>query len=96
MTGCEKYIGLIPVAQTNADTIIVCIKDVLQSMNLRIQDACGQCYDGCLIMIGNKNGFAAHIKKLNEKYLLTHCDGHSINLAARDTIKKYSLAERHT
>ena len=29
-----------PVAQTNADTIVVCIKDVLLHMNLRIQDAC--------------------------------------------------------
>ena len=35
-----------PVAQTNADTIVSCIKDVLLRMNLRIQDARGQCYDG--------------------------------------------------
>ena len=41
MTACEKYIGLMPVAQTNADTIVVCIKDVLVLMNLRIQDARG-------------------------------------------------------
>ena len=36
--------------------IVVCIKDVLLRVNLRIHDARGQCYDGCSTMIGNKNG----------------------------------------
>ena len=39
----EEYIGLMLVAQTNAGTIVVCIKEVLLYMNLRIQDACVQC-----------------------------------------------------
>ena len=43
MKVCEKYTGLTPVAQTNADTIVVCIKDVLLRMNIRIQDARRQC-----------------------------------------------------
>ena len=55
------------VAQTNADTIVVCIKDVLLCMDLRIRDAHGQCYDGCSIMTGSKNGVAVQIKTLNEK-----------------------------
>ena len=38
---CEEYIVLMIVAQTNADTIGICIKDVLLCMNLRIQGACG-------------------------------------------------------
>ena len=37
----QEYIGLMPDAQTNADKIVVCIKDVLLRMNLRIQDAHG-------------------------------------------------------
>ena len=41
MTECKEYIGLMPVAQRNADTIVVCIKDVLLCMNLRVQDARG-------------------------------------------------------
>ena len=41
MTVCKEYIGLVPVAQTNADAIVVCIKDMLLRMNLRIQDARG-------------------------------------------------------
>ena len=90
MTVCEDYIGLMPVAQTNADTIVVCFKDVLLCMNLRIQDARGQCYDGCLAKTGTKNAIAAQIKKLNEKCLLMHCHCHSPNLVW-DTIKNIPL-----
>ena len=39
MTVCEEYISLMPVAQTNADIIVVSIKDVLLRVNLRIQDS---------------------------------------------------------
>ena len=69
---CEKYVGLMPVALTNADTIVFCIEDVLPRMNLRVQDARGQCCDGCSTMTGTKNGVAAQIKKLKEKCLLRH------------------------
>ena len=72
MTVCEDYIGLMPVAQTNADTFVICIQDVLLCVNLRIQDVHGQCYDGCSTMTGTKNG-VAKIKKLNKKSLLMHC-----------------------
>ena len=41
MTVCKEYIGLMPVAQTIADTNVVCIKDVLLCMSRRIQDAHG-------------------------------------------------------
>ena len=43
MAVCEEYIGVMPVTQTNGGTIVICIKDVLLHMNLRIQNACGQC-----------------------------------------------------
>ena len=91
MTVCEEYIGLMPVAQTNADTIVICIKDVPLRINLRIQDARGQCYDRCLTITGSQNGVAAQIKKLNEKCLLTYCYCHSLNLAVEDTLKNIPL-----
>ena len=86
MTVCEEYIGLMPVAQTNADTIVVCIRDVL--LDLRIHDARRQCYDGCSTMTGTKNGVASQIMKLNEKCLILDCYCQLINPAVRDTIKK--------
>ena len=36
ITVCEEYIGRMPVTQIYADIIVVCIKDVLLHMNLRI------------------------------------------------------------
>ena len=86
MTVCEEYISLMPVAQTNADTIVISIKDVLLHTNLRIQDAGEQCCDGCSTIAGTKNGVAAKIKKQNEKCLLTHCYCHSLNLAVSNAL----------
>ena len=91
MTVCEEYIGLVPVDQTDADSIVICIKDVLLHMNLKIQDACGQCYDGCSTMTGTKNGAAAQIKKLSEKCLPTHCYFHLLNIVVGVTIKNIPL-----
>ena len=87
MALCEEHIGLMPVAQLNTDTVVICIKDVMLRLNLRIQDTHRQCYDGCSTMIGTKNGIAAKIKKLKEKGLLTHSYCHSLNFAVVDTIK---------
>ena len=61
--------------------IVVCIKDVLLHMNLRIQDARGQCYDGCSTMTGTKYGVEVQVKKLNERCLLMHCYCHSLLLS---------------
>ena len=41
ITECEEYIGQMPVDQTNADIIVVCIKNVLLCKNLRIHDTRG-------------------------------------------------------
>ena len=90
MRVCKEYIGMMPVTQTNADTIIIYIKDVLLHMNLRIQDTHGQCYDGYSTKTGNKIVVSAQIRKLKEKCLLMHCYCFS-NLAVRDTIKNIRL-----
>ena len=90
MTVCEEYIGLMPVTRTNANTIAVCIPDVLMCMNHRIQDACGVLW-WMFDHYWNQNVIAAEIKKLNEKRLLMHCSCHSLNLAVGDTIKNIPL-----
>ena len=63
ITVCKEYIGLMPVTQTNADAIVVWIKDVLLCKNLRILDACGQCYDGYTTTTGTKNGLVHNSRK---------------------------------
>lgn len=71
--------------------IAASIKDVLLRMNLRIEDAHGQCYDCCSIMTGTKNGVATRIKEINKKCFLTHCYCNSLNFAVGDTIKNITL-----
>ena len=77
MTVCEEYIGLMPVAKRNTDTVVVRIKDVLLHMNLRIHNARGQCYDQCSTMTGTKYGVVAQITKVNKKCLPTLCYCHA-------------------
>ena len=69
---------------------MVAFKDVLLRMNLRIQDARGQRYDGAATMAGHKTGVATQIKALNRKRLFTHRYGHALNLAVGDSIKAVS------
>ena len=60
-------------------------------MNLRLEDARGQCYDGTSAMSGCKKGVTTVIKSTNEKCLFTHCYGHALNLAVGHCIRKEKL-----
>ena len=57
-------------------------------MNLRIEDARGQCYDGAPSMKGANTGVAAQFKSLNGKMLYVHCYGHALNLVVKDSCIK--------
>ena len=83
----EDFIGMYPLPRTTADQVVETLKDVLQRMNLNIQNARGQCYDGAATMSGEKTGVATQIKSVNGKCLYTHCYGHALNLAVADAIK---------
>ena len=77
----EDFIGMHPLPRTTADQVVAVLKDVLLRMNLNIQHARGQCYDGEATMAGQKTGVATQIKSINGKCLYTHCYGHALNLA---------------
>ena len=83
----EDFIGLRPVAETNASTITDTIKSILVEMNLDIMNARGQCYDGASTMRGHRTGVVPAIKSINGKCLYTHCYDHALNLAVSDAIK---------
>ena len=57
-------------------------------MNLTLAKARGQCYDGASNMCGIRSGVAKQIQDEEPRALFTHCYGHSLSLAASDTIKK--------
>ena len=73
----EDFLGIHPLERTTADDIVLIIKDVLLRMNLKIQNAHGQCYDGAATMTGKRKRVATQIKAINGKCLYTHCYGHA-------------------
>ena len=89
----EEFIGLHVIPDTSADEIVAIIKDILLRMNLRIENARGQCYDGASSMSGKRSGVATQIKFLNRKCLYTHCYGHALNLAVGGVFKTIANLE---
>jgi len=57
-------------------------------LNLSMEKLCGQCYDGCSTMSGTRTGVAKRISDEEARAVFTHCYGHSLNLAASDTVNK--------
>ena len=83
----EDFVGLHPLNDTKADTVVKVILDTIQRMGLKIENARGQCYDGASTMAGVKNGVSAKIKLLKDAALYAHCYGHALNLAVNDCIR---------
>ena len=90
----EEFIGLYKVPSIEASSLVFVIKDTLLRMNLTLAKACGQCYDGAINMSGIRNGVATQIQNEESRAIFTHCYGHSLNLAARDTIKKCKIMKK--
>ena len=61
----EDFIGLQPVLNIAADTLVAVICDVLIRMNLSITNCRGQCYDGASNMVGAKSGVGFKLKIMN-------------------------------
>jgi len=70
-----------------SDAILKKVND----LGLSINDCRGQGYDGAGSVAGDKNGCAAHIRRVNHKALYTHCFSHRLNLAVSSTCKITSV-----
>ena len=87
----EEFIGLYNVPSIDSATVVGMIKDVMIRMNLNINKIRGQCYDGASAMKGSKSSVAKQISDLEPRAVYTNCYGHSLNLAASDTLKESKL-----
>ena len=83
----DEFIGLESMRNTDANSIVEELSDVLPRMYLNLNKCRGQCYDGCLTMSGSKTGIAVQAKSERERALYSHSYVHSINLAVGDTTK---------
>ena len=84
----EDFIGLYSVPTIQASSIISAIQDILTRLNLPNAKVRGQCYDGASNMSGLRKGVAKQIQEDEPRAIYTHCYGHSLNLAASDTMQK--------
>lgn len=83
----EEFIGLYKVDSIAASTLVQVIKDVLLRMNLSLDKARGQCYDGAAAMAGCRSGIAKRISDEEPRAVFMHCYGHALDLAISDTVK---------
>lgn len=72
-------------------TLAAVIKDIMTRLNQSMSKLRGQCYDGCSTMSGARSGVAKRITDEEPRALFMHCYGHSLNLAASDTVKNSRL-----
>ena len=87
----EEFIGLYEVKSIEALSLVHVIKDTLLQLNLPLSKVRGQCYDGASNMRGIRNGVAKLIQDEEPRSTFTHCYGHSLNLAAKDTIQNCKM-----
>ena len=87
----DEFIGLKNMSNTDTDSIVRGLKDVLLWMHLKLNKCRRQCYDGRSTNYGSKSGVAVQIKSEEEYALYTHCYAHSINLAVGNTMKVWPV-----
>ena len=83
----DESIGLKNMPNTDADSTVRELKDVLLRMHLKFSKCRGQRYDRCSTMSGSKSGVLVQITSEEERALYTHCYTHSINLPVGYTMK---------
>ena len=87
----EDFSGLYGLLDITAATIVSAIEDTLARLNLALNKAHGQCYDGARTMRGLKNEVVKQIQDAELRAIYTHCYGHSLNLSACDTVQKCKI-----
>ena len=90
----EDLVKLHNVDNINAETITEKITESLRDLHLNVRQLRGQCYDGASVMSGLRSGVATRIQQMESRAIYTHCYGHSLNLAAGDTIKSSTVMKK--
>ena len=87
----SSFFGLYEVPSISSDVLFAAIRDVLTRMNLSLNRCRGQCYEWASKMAGKKSRVAKQIQDEEHRALFSHCYGHSLNLAASDSVKGCKL-----
>ena len=84
----KEMIKFYKLDNTESNTIVSTIKDVLQQLVLPISKCRGQCYDGARTMKGPRNGVVKQLLNDDPRAVLYPLYGHSLNL---ETVKGCKL-----
>ena len=84
----EDFLGLYVLESIKSDCTFKALKDVLLCLNLPMSKIRGQAYDGAKNMCGSKNGVVKKIQEIENRAIYIHCNGHLLNLATGDCVKK--------
>ncbi|KAG7176606.1 Zinc finger MYM-type protein 1-like 6, partial [Homarus americanus] len=87
----EEFIGFKALENLDAFTMKTVIKDLLLQMNLSLEHARGQCYDGHSPTMGEMKSVAELMKQCEPRCLYFDCYNHSLNLASVECIMKVKL-----
>jgi len=88
----EKFLGFIECNEgVTGAALAKKITDTLEKLGLDVNLARGQSYDGAGNVSGYKNGLSAHILRINDKALYTHCASHRLNLCVAESCKKVEV-----
>ena len=87
----ENMIGLYNVDAIDANCLVAAIRDVLLRTCLKLSHCRGQFYDGASNMTGRRSGVVTQLQAEESRAVLTHCYGHSLNLAIGDTVKQLKV-----
>ena len=83
----EDFVGYYELPDIKRDTIVTAIKDSLIRMQLSVNNLRAPAYDGASNMFGKNTGVSVQIAAEQPKALSIHCQGHSLNLGIKTTMK---------
>ncbi|XP_022176471.1 zinc finger MYM-type protein 1-like [Myzus persicae] len=84
----ENFIGFYKTDKMDGETLSNLLKSTLLSLDLKIENMRGQCYDGAASMRGSYSGVAKRIRDENKLALYVHCYAHILNLCVVDVCGK--------
>ena len=84
----EDLLGLYKVDDITSHTLFTALNDVLLHLSLSVNNCRSQCHDGTKNMVGIRSGVATLIQREEPCAIMTHCYGHSLQLAVGDIVKQ--------
>ncbi|XP_005103816.1 uncharacterized protein LOC101845565 [Aplysia californica] len=84
----DAFLGLVPVLETNAETLFHPMKNELETFGLSLKDCVGFASDGASVMVGVKNSVWTRIKNVSPNCIQMKCICHSLALCMQHAFAK--------